>query len=63
MLGKPPMWFGGFEQGGKLCLWITKKPVGAYTLSFTVAHFGEYNIQLNEVLTLCKKKFDDMLDW
>ena len=34
-----------------------------YTLSFTVAYFGEYDVQLSEVLKICKKNFDDMLDW
>ena len=34
-----------------------------YKLSFTVANFGDYNVQLSEVLKICKKNFDDMLDW
>jgi len=34
-----------------------------YKLSFTVANFGEHEVQLSEVLKICKKNFDDMLDW
>ena len=42
---------------------LLKMKGGAYTLSFTVANFGEYEVQLSEVLKICKKNFDDMLDW
>jgi hypothetical protein len=42
---------------------LLKMKGGAYTLSFIVANFGEYEVQLSEVLKICKKNFDDMLDW
>ena len=42
---------------------LLKKTGETYKLSFSVANHGEYDVKLNEVLKVCKKRFDDMLDW
>jgi len=42
---------------------LLKKTGESYDLSFTVAHFGEHTVELKEVLKICRKNFDDMLDW
>ena len=42
---------------------LLKKIDEDYILSFTVPHFGQPTVQLDEVLRICKKNFDDMLDW
>ena len=46
------------------CVFGLLQKVGkGYNLSFTISHFGKRTVQLDEVLKICKKNFDDMLDW
>ena len=46
------------------CVFGLLQQVGEnYNLSFTVANFGQPKVRLDEVLKICKKNFDDMLDW
>ena len=42
---------------------LLKKTGETYKLSFSVANHGEFDVTLNEVLKVCEKRFDDMLDW
>lgn len=42
---------------------LLKKTGVNYKLSFTVDYFGEHELELSEVLKMCKKYFDDMLDY
>ena len=42
---------------------LLKKTGETYKLSFSVANHGEFDVKLSEVLKVCEKRFDDMLDW
>ena len=42
---------------------LLKKTGETYKLSFSVANHGEFDVTLSEVLKVCEKRFDDMLDW
>ena len=42
---------------------LLQKAGESYNRSFTVANFDQPTVRLDEVLKICKKNFDDMLDW
>ena len=45
------------------CVFGLLRKVGEnYNLSFTVENFGQHMVRIDEVLKICKKNFDDMLD-
>jgi len=42
---------------------LLKQTGDTYNLSFNVANHGEYDLELDKVLKVCKERFEAMLGW